>query len=74
MQIKNELPCLFLKHLPWILPKEIASWLYVLFFERKTWPAILELFKQAPKAWQKRKVIMANKRVGLKEMERWFQS
>lgn len=73
MQIKNELPWLFLKHLPWILPKEIASWLYVLFFERKTWPVIGDLFRQIPTAWHKRKIIMANKKVGSKEMERWFQ-
>lgn len=73
MQIKNELTQLFLKHLPWILPKEIVSWFYVLFFERETWPAIVELFKQTPRAWQKRKVIMTNKKVNSKEIEKWFQ-
>ena len=70
--IKNELPSLFFRHLPWILPREIGYWLYVLFFEPKTWPAIKELFKQMPGAWQKRKIIMANKRVGNKEMGKWF--
>lgn len=73
MQIKNELPWLFFKHLPWILPKEIASWLYVLFCEPKTWPAISELFRQMPRAWKKRKIIMQNRRVGIREIEKWFK-
>jgi len=73
MQIKNEQIWLLLKHLPWFLPKEIASWLYVLLFERYTWRAIKDLFNQIPGTWQKRKVIMTRKRVGIGEMGRWFQ-
>lgn len=72
-QIKNELPWLFFKHLPWIIPKELGAWLYVLFFEKYTLPAIRDLFRQAPRAWQKRKVIMAKKRMGKEKMERWFE-
>ena len=73
MQIKNEQPALLLKHLPWFLPKEIASWVYVILFERYTWKAIRDLFKQAPRAWQKRKIVMAQKKVSAKEMKRWFE-
>ncbi|MBU1102872.1 glycosyltransferase, partial [Patescibacteria group bacterium] len=73
MQIKNEQPAILLKHLPWFLPKEIASWAFVILFERYTWKAIKELFRQASKAWQKRKIIMAWKKAGNKEMERWFK-
>lgn len=73
MQIKNELTWLFLKHLPWIIPKEIAAWLYVLLFEKYTWPAVKGLLQQAPQAWQKRKIIMNRKRVGTKEIEKWFK-
>lgn len=72
MQIKNEDVWLFLKHLPWILPKEIAAWLYVLLFEKYTWKAIIQLFREMPRAWQKRKMIMGRKKVEAKEMERWF--
>jgi GT2 family glycosyltransferase len=72
MQLKNEDYWLLIKHLPWFLPKEIASWFFVLIFERYTWRAIKDLFKKMPRAWQKRKVIMANKRIGTKEIERWF--
>ena len=73
MQLKNEQPLLFLKHLPWFLPKEIISWIYVLLLERYTWRAIRDLFKLTPRAWKKRKIIMANKKVSAKEMERWFE-
>ena len=71
--IKNELPGLFFRHLPWILPREIGYWLYVVFFEPKTWPAIIELFKQMPSAWKKRKIIMKNKKIGAGEMGKWFK-
>ncbi len=73
MQLKNEQILLLPKHFPWFLPKEIASWFYVLVFERYTWRAITDLFKQMPQALRKRKVIMARKKVRAKEMERWFQ-
>ncbi len=73
MQIKNEQGWLLFKHSPWFLPKEIASWIYVLLFERFTWKAIKDLFLQAPDAWKKRKIIMSRKSVGAREMEKWFR-
>ena len=73
MQIKNEQPLLLLKHLPWFLPKEIASWFYVILFERFTLKAIKDLFKQAPRAWSKRKKIMERKRISNKEIGKWFK-
>jgi len=73
MQIKNELAWLFFKHLPWIIPKEIAAWFYILLFEKYTWRAIKDLFRQMPRAWQKRKIIMTRKKVGAKEIEKWFK-
>lgn len=72
-QIKNEQPLLLLKHLTWFLPKEIASWFYVILFERYTLRAIKDLFKQAPRAWQKRKKIMERQRISNKEMADWFK-
>lgn len=73
MQIKNEQAGLLLKHIFRFIPKEVASWLYVLLFERYTWRAIKELFCQAPRAWRKRRIIMAHKKVGEKEMAVWFK-
>jgi len=73
MQLKNEQPALLLGHFFWWLPKEIASWGYILLFEHYTWRAIKDLLAQAPAAWQKRKIIMARKKIGTKEMKRWFK-
>jgi len=73
MQIKNEQLRLFFKHLIYWLPKEIASWTYVILFEHYTWRAIKDLFTQAPTAWQKRKIIMAKKTVSDKDAEKWFK-
>lgn len=72
MRIKNELPALFFRDFCRIIIKEIAAWVYVLLFERYTWKAIKELFKQAPNSWRKRKIIMKKKKVGAKEMKKWF--
>ena len=72
MQIKNEEFRLLIKHIFWWLPKEIASWIYVLIFEHYTLKAIGSFFKQAPGAWRKRKIIMFRKRISAKEMEKWF--
>ncbi len=73
MQIKNEQPGILISHLPWFLPKEIGSWGYVLLFERYTWKAIKDLFKQMPLAYKKRKVIMENRKVSSQEMRKWFR-
>lgn len=73
MQMKNERFGMLLKHLFWFLPKEVASWIYVVLFERYTLKAIRDLFKQAPGAWQKRKIIMARRRATNKEIKRWFE-
>jgi GT2 family glycosyltransferase len=72
MQVKNELPALFFCHFHYIIIKEIAAWIYALLFERYILKTIFALFKQIPKAWQKRKIIMKRKRVGEKEIRKWF--
>ncbi len=73
MQIKNEQLGLLIRHLPWFLPKEIAAWGYVLFLERRTWPAIKALFKRMPLAFKKRKKVMAMKKANTAEMRIWFK-
>ena len=72
MQIKNEIPLLLLIDLPYFLFKEIGSWIYVIIFEHYTIKAVGELFSQAPMAFKKRKIIMKKRRVGWKEMRKWF--
>ncbi|MFH1671751.1 MAG: glycosyltransferase family 2 protein [Candidatus Portnoybacteria bacterium] len=73
LQIKNEQPGILITHLPWFLPKEIGAWGYVILFERYTWRAIRDLFRQMPSAFRKRKLIMANKKVSSREMRKWFK-
>ncbi len=74
MQIKNELPWHFIKRMPEILIKECGSWAYILIFEAYTLKALKDLFKQMPNAWRKRKIIMANKKIGLKQIQTWFKN
>ncbi|SRR3989339_420054 len=73
MQIKNEQIGLLLCHFPRFIFKEISAWLYVLVFEHYTWKSMKELFRLAPRAWQKRKIIMAKKKISNDEMKRWFR-
>lgn len=73
MQVKNELCLLFLLHFPRIFLKEIASFFYILFFERYALRSMRDFFRLLPQAIAKRRIIMAHKRVGCKEMARWFE-
>lgn len=73
MQIKNEAGALFLKHLFHILPKEFASWIYILIFEEPmAIKSILKMFEQIPIAYKKRKIIMSKKKITNQEMEKWL--
>jgi len=72
MQIKNELSSLFFRHFCSIIINEMAAWGYVLFFETYTLKAIKSLIKEIPIARRKRKIIMARKKVGTREMKKWF--
>jgi len=73
LQIKNELPGLFLKQLPRWLFKEIGAWTYALLFEKGTGKAVREIFGMMPQAWKKRKLIMARKKASAEEMGKWFE-
>jgi GT2 family glycosyltransferase len=72
MQIKNELPGLFLKHLPWFIFKEFGAWGYIILFEPYTLKAVKELIKMTPKAFAKRRIIMSRRKASAQEMARWF--
>jgi GT2 family glycosyltransferase len=72
MQIKNEFICLYLKHLPWILWKEIRAWGYIILFEPRILKVLPQMFRQMPKAWKQRKIIIREKRVKAGETEKWF--
>ncbi len=73
MQTKNEFICLYLKHLPWILWKEIRAWGYIILFEPRILKVLPQMIKQMPKAFRQRKIIMKRKKAGVKEMKKWFE-
>ncbi|MEK7161026.1 MAG: glycosyltransferase family 2 protein [Patescibacteria group bacterium] len=72
MQIKNEQLGLLLCHFFYFLPKEIAAWAYVLFFEPASRPAIGGLIKKLPAAWRKRREIMRQRKATFNQMAKWF--
>ena len=73
MQIKNDFPSLlFTKHFPRFIIKELGAWAYMAIFERFTFKILKDLYRDIPVFLKKRKMVMAKKRVGAKEMERWF--
>ncbi len=74
MQIKNDFPSLlFTKHLPQFMIKEIGAWVYMAIFERFTFGILKDLYHDVPLFLKKRKMVMRKKRVGAKEMEKWFE-
>ena len=72
MQIKNDLWGNVLHDFFPILFREIATIGYVTLREPGLWKELPRFFKLLPKTLKKRKAIMAKKRVGSKEMQRWF--
>jgi|GEM_PF-123249 len=73
MQIKNDFPSLlFTKHFPRFIIKEIGAWAYMMIFERFTLRILKDLYRDIPLFLKKRKMVMAKKRIGTREMEKWF--
>ncbi len=74
MQIKDDFPSLlFTKHFFSFIIKEVGAWIYMAVFERFTFSVLKDLYRDIPIFLEKRKIVMAKKRVGAKEMERWFE-
>jgi len=73
MQIKNDFPSLlFTKHFLKFIVKEIGAWFYMAVFERFTFKILKDLYIDIPIFLKKRKIVMSKRRVGAKEMEKWF--
>jgi len=73
MQVKNELPLLALRHLPNIFARESLLILYILLFEWYILSSIGDFLRLLPRAWRKRRTIMAHRRIGAREMKVWFE-
>jgi GT2 family glycosyltransferase len=73
--------CLLMKNLsftdwlrawPWIASMEGARFVYVCLFEPRNIGAFFQALSWAPRMWKKRRWIMKHRRVGRKELRRWF--
>ena len=74
MQIKNDFPSLlFIKHFPKFIVKEVGAWIYMAVFERFLFKVLKDFYKDVPLFLKKRKIVMARRKVSVKEMERWFE-
>ena len=72
MMVKNELPRLFWRHLPYILGRELLLFIYTLIFEQFQFFALLEFSRQLPEARRKRQLIMAKVRGDPEALRQFF--
>lgn len=70
--LKNDFFVTIAMHSPWILKRELFLFAYILMFERSSLAAYWQLLRMAPRALDKRKVIMERTTVGEHEMRTWF--
>ena len=74
MQIKNDFPSLlFTKHFPQFIIKEVGAWAYMIVFERFFFKVMKDFYHDIPVFLKKRKMVMARRKVSVKEMGRWFE-
>lgn len=70
--IKNEFLANFFWHFPFIFFYELKKFIYILFFEPETLKSYGRFLKDLPEILEKRKLIIESRKVGAKEMRRWF--
>jgi len=74
LMMKNEILAHFLRDLPAIAVYDLAIIAYLLFRERQSLSAFRSVGRLAGRMMQKRRMIQASKRVGWRDMARWFQA
>lgn len=72
MIFKNELCRNFWRDFLWISAREMMIFCYIFFREPFLVKAWLEIFKKLPSTFWKRKEIMKRRRVGWRDMGKWF--
>lgn len=72
--IKNDSGPIFWKYLPSIIFRQLIIFVYILFFDPKILSIIPTLFKQIPRAYKKRKIILKRKIASDLTMEQFFVS
>jgi GT2 family glycosyltransferase len=70
--LKNDCLSNFLIDFPRIFWYELRKFIYILFCEQKSLKAWVDFYKLRPKMMKKRKIIIAQAKVGRKEIRRWF--
>jgi len=70
---KNDLWSNFFKNFHKIFPVMILTPFYITFKEPYLWGSYLSYLKKLPRILRKRAVIMKNKKVTAKEMDKWFK-
>lgn len=70
--IKNDLFVSAVKDLPYVLPRELAFFAYIVIFEPYTLRAIPHMLRMLPRMVRKRRYIMRHKKASRAEMEQWF--
>lgn len=73
LMIKNDLPLLWIRNLPWIALYDLGIFLYVLFWERESLPAYAQVLKNFRSIFKKRMRIQRSRRASTAYMSRWFQ-
>lgn len=73
MMAKNDIAVQFLRDLPFFIFREAKLWIYFLLFERSTLSGLPDFAKLLPKMSAKRKIIMSKKKLGDKEIKKWFK-
>lgn len=73
MMIKNEIPRQFLRDIIRILIYDLATFAYVLFFERESLSAYRSAWRLRERMLEKRRMIQAQKRVDWREMCHWMK-
>jgi len=71
--VKNDQWLNLLLALPWFLLRELQVILYSLVFEPFQWRGVILFFRQLPETFNKRRVIMAHRKVQPREIRKWFE-
>ncbi len=73
LMIKNDLPVLWIRDLPWIVLYDLAIFFYVFFRERELLQAYGQVLKNFGSTLKKRMRIQRSRTVGLVYMAQWFR-
>ena len=73
MRLKNVGPALYLRNLVPTTVRDLGVILYCLLVERTSLPAFSLLCQAWPRTWRKRQWIQQHRRVGDRELARWFR-